>query len=258
MDNNTRTQGGTNYHKWNKITNSLITETEKEEELEKEAAAEALGHNRVPHSSAQAEEQAKAEIARKSKEALDQFQQRESNATAFLDDLIPSKSDASKREDSKESEHSNTDDDANFVKEIDEAMLGKKRVISIRNCRGPGEIILPRKLSALSMTTSITNDKAETSKINVQGVIKLFIHNCHDCTIRIQCKIITSMVEITHCSNVSIVVEHEKMSTIQMDLSENIVLCFKGLKCFGGKDDKIYHAGVSNSKIQLMEEDRLQ
>lgn len=241
-------QGGTNYNKWDKITNKLVNEAEEDEKLEKEKASEALGHNRVAYSAAQAEEKAKAEMARKAKEALDQHRQRESNATAFLDKLFP-------KDQMEESENIVEEtEDLQVVHEakdvvVDESMLGKKRVVSIRNCHGPGSVILPSNLSNLSSSTTIDGKES----LSVQGVIKIFIHNCHDCTIRIQCKIITSMVEISHCSNVTVLVEGERISTIQADLSQYLIIRFMGDHCFGGKDDKIYHAGVSNTKIQIMD-----
>ena len=249
-ENNVGSSGGTNYNKWNKISNDLLTNLEKDDEREKEESAEALGHTRVPYSEAEAQEKAKAAMARKAKEALDNHQKRENNLTAHLDDLFSNS----------DSTESKEKDETEVI--VNESMLGNKRVISIRNCQGPGRIILPSKLSSLPITSPSNDDDdgdndEKPNSIRIQGIIKLFIHNCQNCTVQIGCKLITSMVEISNCTNVCVDIMNERISTIQVDLSKGVDIRFLNPNCFGGKDDKIYHAAVSDMKVQILKEDNI-
>lgn len=221
---------GTNYDKWNKLTKTLVNEVENEDKIEREVAAESLGQNRASYSEAEAEEKAKAAIARKAKEALDKQQERESNAIAYLENLISGKE--------------GTESFKDVV--VDEAKLGAKRVVSIKNNFGPGKIILPSNLSNLPITSA-------GEKLGVHGVIKVFIEDCHECTVHLECKIITSTVEITNCSNLNVIVDLERVATFQVDLCEGINITFLNRNLFGRQEDKIYHAGVSNMKVSIMD-----
>jgi len=146
-------QGGTNYRKWDKVAVDLLEETENEEKVERGVASEALGHTRVPYSEAEAAERAKAEIARKAKEAMDAQQKRESNAICVLTDLL--------------------EQGTREVLVVGEDLVGRKRVLTLRNCRGPGTIILPAALSRLSHPARFDEDGDALD--NVTGLIKVFV-----------------------------------------------------------------------------------
>lgn len=165
---------------------------------------------------------------------MDKHKERESNATAFLEDVFTKQKD---------------NDGEEIVMTVDENVLCKRRVLSIRNCHGPGTIFLPSILSSLSAGVPVEPPQS----LSIQGLIKIFISDCHDCTIKLECKVITSMIEISKCSNVHIIIGEERISTIQADLCEGLKITFMDEKYFGGKDDKIYHAGVSDMKVCFME-----
>mmetsp|Transcript_29735 Transcript_29735/g.28444 ORF Transcript_29735/g.28444 Transcript_29735/m.28444 type:complete len:457 (-) Transcript_29735:206-1576(-) len=78
--------------------------------------------------------------------------------------------------------------------------------------------------------------------------IKLFIDGCKKCSISLHCSMVTSHVEIAHCEDVTIFICKQMISTIQVDLSENITVHFKhnlmNEKC------KIYHSAVRNIHIE--------
>ena len=62
-------------------------------------------------------------------------------------------------------------------------------------------------------------------------------------------------MEISHCNNLRVQIYQEKISTIQCDLSQDIVIEYIGVDpkrdnlLFGDVNDKIYHAGVRNLKL---------
>jgi hypothetical protein len=78
--------------------------------------------------------------------------------------------------------------------------------------------------------------------------IKLFIDGCKKCSITLHCSMVTSHVEIAHCEDVTMFICKKMISTIQVDLSENITVHFKqnlmNEKC------KIYHSAVRNIHIE--------
>uniref|UniRef100_A0A7S2MG98 C-CAP/cofactor C-like domain-containing protein n=1 Tax=Helicotheca tamesis TaxID=374047 RepID=A0A7S2MG98_9STRA len=220
--------GRTNYRKWDKITRDLVTETEEEEERESALESEKLGHTRVPYSKAEEEERVKAEAARKAKQALDAQKDREQAATAILEDIL--------------------EEEEECV--ISPDMLGGKRVVLLRNITGPGKIVLPPVLSQLGHT-------AEQDNVCVRGLIKVFIENCTDVEIVSLCKIITSTIEVTRCENVQLGIGQEKISTIQADMCSDLTIKFQSAGIWGGKEDRIYHAGVSDMTVILPNHDKL-
>jgi len=214
------------YQKWDNVTSSLLRETEEEEKIEKAACSEELGQTRIPYSEAEEKERAKLEISRKCKAALDKHQERESNAIVVLENILEE-----------------------GIAEVKEEMIGKRRVISLRNCIGYGTVIFPDKLSNLSISNDDLKDEMK-NQFSIKGIIKIFIEKCQNCTIRLECKIITSVIEISHCSNVTIEIGKHRLSTIQTDLCDNLTLKFVDSWCFGsGKEDKIYHAGMKDMKV---------
>ena len=168
-----------------------------------------------------------------------------------------------------------------------------KRVVSITDVTGrsmeQSTIVLTSDLSLLeSSLPTNTNAKSfqEDAENNVKeekeedadvetpqqrsifGVIKVFLSNIHNCTIIIKCKIITGTVELHNCQNVKLQIEHEAtVATLQIDLSSNIHIDFqdavsgkhvpgtKNILYWGeDKDDRIFHAGVSNMHVRIYRE----
>uniref|UniRef100_A0A7S1ZLN5 Uncharacterized protein n=1 Tax=Ditylum brightwellii TaxID=49249 RepID=A0A7S1ZLN5_9STRA len=215
--------GRTNYRHWDKITRDLVTETEEEEQRESALESEQLGHTRVPYSKAEEEERAKAEAARNAKKALDAQKEREQSATVVLEDLI------------KKSEDECV---------VSPAMLGGRRVVTLRNIKGPGKIVFPPALTELGHT-------AEQDGVCVKGLIKVFIENCQDIEVVSLCKIITSTIEITHCKNLQLTVGQERLSTLQADMCTSLTIKFQSVGLWGAKEDRIYHAGVSDMTLLL-------
>ena len=162
-----------------------------------------------------------------------------------------------------------------------------KRVLTISDTSGTSQelsmIVLTQDLSLLeskmpanSTTTpktfpsdaenAIPEPPSQTAA-SVYGLIKVHIQNVHNCTILLKCKLISRVVEMTHCSNVTIKVEQEAcVATLQMDLCSFIKVEFHdalsgkhtGLlpsqrKVYWGQDanDRIFTAGVSDLTIQL-------
>jgi hypothetical protein len=100
----------------------------------------------------------------------------------------------------------------------------------------------------------------------VYGLIKLFVTNVHNCTIAIRCKLISGTVELSHCTNVIVRVEKETtVATMQIDLCDQISIQFhdaasgKNTNLPGSatlywgddKDDRIFHAGVKQMKVEV-------
>mmetsp|Transcript_13873 Transcript_13873/g.32327 ORF Transcript_13873/g.32327 Transcript_13873/m.32327 type:complete len:591 (-) Transcript_13873:57-1829(-) len=120
-----------------------------------------------------------------------------------------------------------------------------------------------------------TNTMAAERKI--YGVIKCFLSNVHNCTVLIKCKVISGTLEISHCTNVVIKIERDAtVATIQADLCEDICIIFNDApsgkngntnaagipvdtsadsknRIYWGQDkeDRIFHAGVKNMKVQI-------
>jgi hypothetical protein len=64
------------------------------------------------------------------------------------------------------------------------------------------------------------------------NVVKLFIEDCHDCVVTINCALSTGVVELWKCSGVTVYVNNT-IGTLQADLSQNITLNFQHKKIFG-------------------------
>ena len=118
-------------------------------------------------------------------------------------------------------------------------------------------------------------DEEETERTSkIFGVIKCFLSNVHNCTILIKCKVISGTLEMSHCTNVVVKIEKDAtIATIQADLCEDISIIFndapsgkngtspQGIPISAGnkariywgqdKEDRIFHAGVKNMKVQI-------
>mmetsp|Transcript_2428 Transcript_2428/g.4442 ORF Transcript_2428/g.4442 Transcript_2428/m.4442 type:complete len:467 (-) Transcript_2428:50-1450(-) len=163
-----------------------------------------------------------------------------------------------------------------------------KRVLTISDTFGISQelstIVLTQDLSLLESkmpSNSTTTPKSfpsdaensvllppEPANKSVHGLIKVHIHNVHNCTILVKCKLISRVVEINHCSNIRFKVEQEAcVATLQMDLCSSVKVEFhdapsgkhttgvpsRHSKVYWGEDpnDRIFTAGVSDLHLQL-------
>mmetsp|Transcript_4266 Transcript_4266/g.6029 ORF Transcript_4266/g.6029 Transcript_4266/m.6029 type:complete len:404 (+) Transcript_4266:86-1297(+) len=76
-------------------------------------------------------------------------------------------------------------------------------------------------------------------------LIKLFIEDCEDLEVLLDCSLTTSFVDVSRCKRVNIIV-NQKLHTIQCDLSENIIISWASANLFDAaqpEGPRIYHAG---------------
>ena len=118
---------------------------------------------------------------------------------------------------------------------------------------------------------------ASATERKIYGVIKCFLSNVHNCTILIKCKVISGTIEMSHCTNVVVKIERDAtVASIQADLCEDISFIFNDApsgkngttnaagiavdtsadsknRIYWGQDkeDRIFHAGVKNMKVQI-------
>lgn len=282
--------GRCDYDQWDKVTRTLVDETEKEEQQAIDENKKALGlDGKYAHSQADAEERKKAKDVLKAKKVLEKYQKRESAVRSELKGLLgppPSSED----EESKSAE-------TKTVRITRDHMDAGKRVLVIADTSGASQsdtIVMTSDLSLLEskMKTNATtvpkkyaedaeNDvdetKVTTGERKIYGVIKCFLSNVHNCTILIKCKVISGTLEMNHCSNVVVKIERDAtIATIQADLCEDISIIFNDApsgkngttnavgipvdtsadsknRIYWGQDkeDRIFHAGVKNMKVQI-------
>jgi hypothetical protein len=255
--------GTTCYGKWEKVSQSLLAEVEKEEAQEKAQSAEALGHTRQPFSESEAAEKTKFEKVSKTKAVLESHKQREDSRTLILEQdwvdeqlkntcqrTVDITRQAFEGTSVANNSTSNDDSDSNDI-----TVSSSKRVLRLNNIQGPLTITLSSDLSKLESTSTVETNKGDREPIKIYGLTKVFLSNLQDVTIISKCKIITSSMEISHCSNLRVQLYQEKVSTIQCDLSRDVLIEFIGVDLkrdnllFGDVNDKIYHAGVSNLSV---------
>lgn len=283
----------------------MAEETQQEEEAEKEQESAKLGltSGKYARSQAEAEEKAKAKAVRKAKQKLDMYQQREQAVVMTLSNLFG----GSVEERGKE-ENENKQEEKGEQMRGGAAASSKQTVRVTRNDMDAGTRVLrivdthgcstqdstlvltqdlchlESKLATNTTTPSLApksypddaeNNIEETKandeqKQSVYGVIKVFLQNISNCTVLVKCKLISGTLEMHHCSNVVVKIQgpHATVATVQMDLSENILLEFhdapsgknKGyvpstaepsLHWGQDKDDRIFHAGVKNLTVKL-------
>ena len=284
--------GRTDYGDWEKKTSSLLSNLEKETKQEIEEAKEALGlqDGKYAHSEAEAKEQQKQKDLNEKKTILTAYRERELGVVQVLESLLsPSSADAAASTDSSSIKR--------FVTRND--IEAGKRVLNITNTTGPGQIILTQDLTNLECKVPANNNASSSSLTpksypqdaengvpeqivqqqmknrTIHGLIKISITNVHDCTISLRCKVITGLLEISHCSNVILkLCQESTIVTVQADLCDNLDIQFhdapsgKSLPSHLGvgganhkvmywgddKDDRIFHAGVSNLKVGIYKE----
>ena len=261
------------YASWDKRSAELSRQLEEEEKVDRQQNASALGlDGKYARSQAEAEEGAKAVDVCKAKAVLEQYRRREDDKIQSLSGLLGASSEAGKAGEAPQE-----------VKYVTRDSLGAgKRVIDICDTRGPGRIVLTQDLSNLECATpanatlqpkSYADDAENAEEMPAptvhRGLIKLNLRQLSQCTVVVKCKIITGTVEISHCKDVTVIVEGDDatVATIQADLCERLNIQFldspsgKNVPArvrdtnsgptttlFWGQDvdDRIYHAGVSD------------
>jgi tetratricopeptide (TPR) repeat protein len=292
------TAGRINYDQWDKVTRTLVDDTEQEEQREEEASKKALGlDGKYAQSQADADERKKASEVLKAKKVLDNYKKRESAVRADLKGILgpPPSTDKESSTDQEESKST----EPKIVRITREQMDAGKRVVVISDTSGASQsdtVVLTSDLSLLEskMKTNSTTvpkkyaDDAENDVVEptpnsaaaerkIYGVIKCFLSNVHNCTILIKCKVISGTLEMGHCSNVVVKIERDAtVATIQADLCEDISIIFNDApsgkngttnaagipvdtsansknRIYWGQDkeDRIFHAGVKNMKVQI-------
>jgi len=266
--------GRINYGEWDRVTSDLLNETEQEEEHEKEQTAKALGlDGKYARSEAEAAERIKAKQVKQAKKTLDKYKKRESAVVQQFSNVFLTE---------------NAGTEKKIVRVTRDTMEAGKRVLSLDGSTGltanakDSTIIVTQDLSHLECSMPANtmqqpksyegdvdngrpDEKPEMRK--VFGLIKIFIANMKNCTIVIRSKVISGTIEMNHCDNVIVKVEKDAtVATIQLDLCQNCHIQFcdapsgknnphDAMKTlYWGEDtnDRIYHAGVSNTKISLL------
>lgn len=273
--------GRIDYASWEKRTSDLTKQLDSEEESERLESANALGlDGKHARSAAEAQEREKAKEALKTKTFLDKYKKREEGVVQSLAGLLGPVEEKDDSVKTIEEKHQ-------YVKYVTRDMLcAGKRVITVSDTTGPGKIILTQDLSNLESVTPTNSalqpksyaDDAENKEempetSTHRGIIKLNLRNLHNCTVVIKCKIITGTVEVSHCKNIILLIEGDDatVSTIQADLCTNLDIQFHDspssknvplrvrdtnsgptTTLFWGqdKDDRIFHAGVSNLSVK--------
>lgn len=279
--------GRTNYSEWEKKTSSLLSDLENETQKEIQEAKEALGQGKYASSEAEAKERQKQSELEEKKNILNSYKKRELGVVQVLDNLLTDEKAAS-------------DSAATKTKYVtrDDIEAGK-RVLNINNSTGPGHIILTQDLTNLECTIPANNSltpksyaqdvenhlpeesKEERSTRMIHGLIKVSLTNLHNCTVTLRCKVITGLLEVSHCSNLIVkLCKESTIVTIQADLCETLDIQFidapsgKSLSKLSDaghvfaptkfiywgedKDDRIFHAGVSNLKVGIYREGYLE
>lgn len=279
--------GRTNYDQWDRVTRELVDDVEEEDQAEQEAGKKALGlDGKYAHSQAEAEERQKAKDVKKAKKMLEKYQKRESAVKEELTGLLgPVLSPDDDQDDGNAEKASKTLPDSQTVRITRDMLDAGKRVVSISDTSGSSQndtIVLTSDLSLLEskMKTNpqktpkqyrddAQNDVPEEAEKErkIFGVIKVFLSNVHNCTVFIKCKVISGTLEMSHCSNVVVKIEKDAtIATIQADLCQDIGVVFndapsgKNAQAFPSqkrlywgedKEDRIFHAGVQNMKVQI-------
>mmetsp|Transcript_6999 Transcript_6999/g.14487 ORF Transcript_6999/g.14487 Transcript_6999/m.14487 type:complete len:574 (+) Transcript_6999:100-1821(+) len=273
--------GRIDYASWEKKTSDLTKKLEEEEEAERQKTASALGlDGKHARSAAEAEERSKAKETLKAKKILESYQKREQGVVQSLAGLLGPVGGDEGTVGISEEKHQE-------VKYVTRDMIDAgKRVVTISDTTGPGKIVLTTDLSNLESATPANStlepksyaddaeNKEEMPKATIhRGIIKLNLRNLHKCTVVVKCKIITGTVEISHCDDLTLLVEGDDatVATIQADLCSNLDIQFHDspsgknvplrvrdtnsgptTTLFWGqdKDDRVFHAGVSNLRVR--------
>ena len=209
------------YRKWDKVTRDLVREVDADDASGKAASTSALGHNNVAWSKDEEKEKAKREQAKLAKAALDRQKALEEAQKFTLDmKLIPPEYLGGGE---------GTEDRQARPFAVTDAVLSNKKLLT---------------LNALS-NCHILIEGFEGDK---SPLIKIFILNCKGLTLTLSRRLLTSHVEVSHCSDIALHVVGERLSTLQLDLCQDVHVTY-GPNTFDGVDDRIYHSGVKRLSV---------
>jgi tetratricopeptide (TPR) repeat protein len=277
--------GNIDYDKWDKKARDLVADVAQEEQEEQEASKKALGlDGKYAHSAAEAEERHKAKNAKAVKKKLENFQKRETAVREVLKELLGP---VDKTE-------TKSSDEPTTVRITRDMIDAGKRVVSISDTSGESQcdtIVLTSDLSLLESKmkvnasqgpkaypddaeNAVQEEPEEDKERKIFGIIKCFFSNVHNCTILIKCKVISGTLELSHCSNVIVKIEKEAtIATVQADLCQDLTIIFNDApsgknmqvmpnqrRVYWGQDkeDRIFHAGVKNMKVQIFRDGYLE
>jgi|EP00979_Chaetoceros_neogracilis_P017566 tetratricopeptide (TPR) repeat protein len=267
--------GRTDYSNWNKKTNSLLSSLEKEEGDEIQASKNALGHGKYANSQAEVNEQHKSKQISKIKKQLDSYKAREVGVVQVLTDIFSH--DANNKNDDPPKSHRK-----DTVRITRDHLDAGKRVLNVADTEGPGNIVLTEDLTNLLSHMPPNTNLSPKSYPNdaenaapgydpqggtINGLVKLSLSNLKNCTVSVKCKVITGLLEISHCENVIVkICKSTTVVTVQADLCQHLKIEFhdapsgKGIHPKGyttmfwgeDKDDRIFHAGVENLTVKTV------
>jgi len=165
------------YKKWDALASSLDEQATLEDDADKKAAAEALGHTTQPWSEAEAKEKEKRERAALAKKALDKQREMEEAGKLYVTGTLPPK--------------------------IDASYMDGKRILHLKDCTsGSCVVSLPTPLIKVFMTSCSGVDV--TFDVNVL-TSHLEVHGCSGTTVRVARKI--STLQLDACKGLSVALE---------------------------------------------------
>jgi hypothetical protein len=280
--------GRINYAQWDKVAKDLVQEADRHDEEEARKAKEALGlHGKYARSQAEADEKAKAELVAKTKKTLEKYQKRESQLMETLSGLFGPVREGGAVDSDPANEDEAKRSDPTVVRVTRDRLEAGKRVVTICDTSGQSlddKVVLTTDLSLLESQMAVNHaaktfdedaenavaDEASGTPRCVYGVIKVFVANVHNCTIHVKCKVISGSLEVHNCTNVRIVVDRDAtVATIQADLSRDLIVEFRDapsgknnpllgpkhrMHWGDDKDDRIFHAGVSNMLVRIVKD----
>lgn len=229
----------------------------------------------------EAAERAKAKTVKKTKRTLDKFKARETSIIQNVTDLLREKDGETKQTVRITRDHLDAGKRVLSITDVTGVARESSTIVltadlSHLESKMPVNAGTAKKFAddAENAVKENEEDEETPEQRSIFGVIKVFLANLQNCTVLIKCKIITGTVELHNCKNVAIQVEKEAtVATVQVDLSEDIVIEFhdavsgknvvvppggiggsssKNAVLWGDdKDDRIFHAGVSNMQVRL-------
>lgn len=101
---------------------------------------------------------------------------------------------------------------------------------------------------AKSFPDDAENAADATKQTKVYGLIKLMIENVKHVTIVVQAKLITGTIEMHQCEHVKLILQHDSISTLQVDICDNCQVEFATVNQWN-PHNRILHAGCSNMRI---------
>ena len=81
-------------------------------------------------------------------------------------------------------------------------------------------------------------------------LIKIFVENCSECTIKLSCSIITGHIEVARCKDLNVYISDKPINTVQIDMSENINLHYSPGVFAEETNSKVYHSDVKKLHIE--------